>query len=146
MTGRFLYWRHTVLWDPPELLYTTQTRFRPFSPISCKQRRFHLFNASIFNQQWMMTSGTEIKKKKKIRQHSNAKIYSNFHVHIPDGGSSLHIRPQGGSHFTEAHPTAQPMLVSRQKEIVFKCLQQRGDSLLHLQTYVVQIAGQPGAS
>lgn len=35
----------------PELLYIAQTRFRPFSRISCKQMRFHLFKPPIFNNE-----------------------------------------------------------------------------------------------
>jgi len=144
LTGRFLSWRHTVLWGPPELLHITQTRFRPFSPISCKQRRFHLFKFPIFNQQWWQV----VQKFKKIRptpNKANAMIYSDFHVHIPGGGRRLHIRPQRSPQFHwSIRPTAQPMLVFRPKRN--RCQVSAATGWQAASFTDLQIAGQPGAS
>jgi hypothetical protein len=181
MTGRFLYWKHTVLWGPPELLYITQARFRPFSSISCKQRRFHLwcmcdrashmkmtrgtnlmqqlwfiiinylymFRASIcpssgvlvvcstyttlpysINNEWWQV----VQKFQKNKAHSNAKIYSDFHVHIP-GGVRDYISDLSEASTSLKHTSHWATDACIPTEIGVRCLPQRGDSLLHLQTY-----------
>jgi hypothetical protein len=78
--------------------------------------------------------------------NTNAKIYSDFHVHIPGGGRRLYTSDLNAAPtFIQAHvPLRNQCLYPDRKEIGVKCLQQRGDSLLHVTD--LQIAGQPGAS